>query len=574
MKRLRILTLLTAVLLAVPAFGTARAETPEIQIGISGDEVVPGLATVITVTAPEDGTCSITVLGADGERIAVVAADRPVSAGYNALYWNGTWNGTAVPEGQWRLVAEMNGQTAETPVIVGKMIPFLIAPTISTTRVIAGQKVGAAWCATEAGEVVITLESGGTEQAEFRIPAEAGDGETTFAADVPPGNYQVTMMLVRADGIASEPATMPLEVFFPETEFTPVYSSPYAGQDTALNAWTVPMDIRDEDAVWQALTAPVTVVDDGKSTDQRRQVVVRREPSEDSEGIGMVTMSSQGVPVLERGGEWSLIECYSSSFHNSAILNWNALIQGYIPTDYLQEVIPNQEMGLVVDKLSQRLYVFLEGKLYSTLMVSTGLLNTKQPYNETRSGEYLLVSKVGGFQSDNLYCPLAIRFNAGDMIHEVPYSKKYVDYSSTEPKLGTKASHGCIRVQRKASPEGVNMQWIWNHYKKNTKILIWEDWQGRQLPIPADDTVLYVNSRKNGYYHSSASCSELGTRTPGTITYGELCSETGAKLKACPVCTPVQKRIELEEINARYAPGGDHDPGMTEALQSCPRKIK
>ena len=118
------------------------------------------------------------------------------------------------------------------------------------------------------------------------------------------------------------------------------------------------------------------------------------------------------------------------------------------------------------------------------------------------------------------------------------------------------------------------MQWIWNHYKANTKILIWEDWQGRQLPVPADDTILYVNLRKNSYYHSSASCSELGIRNPGTITYGELCGETGTKLKACPACTSVQKRSELEEINARYAEGGDHDPDMTEALQSCPRKIR
>ena len=409
----------------------------------------------------------------------------------------------------------------------------------------------------------------------FRLfPVQAGDGDAVFEASVPAGNYQVTMTLIREDGMSSVPAVIPLEVAAPETEFTPVYTSPYAGKDTALNAWTVPMDIADGDAVWQALTAPVTVVDDGKSTDQRRQLVIHSEPSEESDGIGMVTMISQGVHVLERGEEWSLIECYSSSFHNSAILNWNALIQGYVPTKYLQEVIPNQEMGLVVDKLSQRLYVFLKGELYSTLLVSTGLLNAKQPYNETRSGEYLLVSRVGGFQSDNLYCPMAIRFNAGDMIHEVPYSVKYTDYSSTEPKLGTKASHGCIRVQRKANPEGVNMQWIWNHYKANTKILIWEDWQGRQLPVPADDTILYVNLRKNSYYHSSASCSELGTRNPGTITYGELCGETGTKLKACPACTPVQKRSELEEINARYAEGGDHDPDMTEALQSCPRKIR
>ena len=574
MRRLRILALLTTVLLAVPGFGTARAELPEMQIGISGDEVLPGSASVIMMTVPEDGTCSIRILDADGERIAVVAEDRPVSAGYNAMYWNGTYDGIAVPEGQWRLEVEMNGRTAETPVTVGKMVPCLISASISDATVIPGKQVAAAWCATEAGDVLIHLESGGEVKAAFRFPAQAGDGTAVFEAAVPCGSYRAVMVLARADGTTSAPAEMPLDVVPPETKFSPVYTSPYTGRDVRLNAWTVPMDIGDETAVWQALTAPVTVVDDGKSTDQRRQIIVRSEPSEDSEGIGMVTLFSQGVHVLERGGEWSLIECYSSSFHNSAILNWNALIQGYIPTKFLREVIPNQEMGLVVDKLAQQMYIFLDGELYSTLLVSTGLLNAKQPYNETRSGEYLLVSRVGGFESDNLYCPMAIRFNAGDMIHEVPYSKRYVDYSSTEPKLGTKASHGCIRVQRKASPEGVNMQWVWNHYKANTKILIWEDWQGRQLPVPADDTVLYTNLRKNNLYHSSSSCGELGTRRPETVTYAELCGEKGKKLKACPACAPALKRSELEEINTLYAPGGDHDPGMTEARTDCPRKIR
>ena len=52
MKRGRILTLLTTVLLAVPGFGAARAEQPEMQIGISGGEVLPGSASVITVTVP------------------------------------------------------------------------------------------------------------------------------------------------------------------------------------------------------------------------------------------------------------------------------------------------------------------------------------------------------------------------------------------------------------------------------------------------------------------------------------------------------------------------------------------
>ena len=554
--------------------GVTRAESPEMRINVSGDEVLPGSAVIVSMTVPQSGTCSIRILDAEDSAVSVVTAGREVTEGYNALYWNGTWEGIACPAGQWRMVLEMNGETAETPVTVGRMIPCLIAPALAESEVTVGRNVTAVYCATEAGRLHISLCRNGTEAAAYSLDANQGDSVAVFPASVPPGEYDTILTLIRADGTSSVPATVKLTVKEPAVRFSAVYHSPRAGQDLTLNGWTVPMDITDEDCIWQALTAPVTVVDDRRSTDQRRQMIIREKPSEDSEGVGMVTMLSQGVHVLERGGEWSLIECYSSSFHNSAILNWNTLVQGYVPTRYLREVTPNQEMGMIVDKLTQRLYIFLDGKLYTTLLASTGLMNSRQPYNETRSGEYLLVSKVGGFNSDNYYCPLAIRFNAGDMLHEVPYVERNMDYSTTEPKLGTKASHGCIRIQRKANPEGVNMQWIWNHYEQNTKILIWEDWQGRQIPVPDDDTVFYSNVRKNNYYHSSSLCSELGTRSPQEITYADLSGSAGEKLRACPFCGPVPKKSELEKINETYAEGGDHEPEMTEARESCPQKKK
>ena len=280
--------------------------------------------------------------------------------------------------------------------------------------------------------------------------------------------------------------------------------------------------------------------------------------------------------MLEKGEEWTLIECYSSSFHDSVILNWNTLVQGYVPTAYLREVRPNQELGLVVDKLTQRLYVFREGKLFSTLLVSTGISNAKQPYNETRSGEFLMISKVGEFSSDNLRCALAIRFNDGDLLHEVPYiaGNGYKNYSVNEPKLGTKASHGCIRVQRQPSPEGVSQKWLWNNYAKNTKILIWEDWQGRQIPVPESDTPLYCVKKRTGNYHTTERCSAIKGKRTETLTYGQLEEDAYRKLKPCPLCAAPAREDAIREINEQYREGGDHDPVMTEARKNCPRKLK
>ena len=354
--------------------------------------------------------------------------------------------------------------------------------------------------------------------------------------------------------------------------FTPSYGSPYAGTDTTMNYWTLPMDITDEAAVWEMLMQPVTVLDcNAKSNQHKAQITIRREPSSDSEGVGVVTNLTQSVHVLEKGDEWTLIECYSSSFHDSKVKAWNMLVQGYVPTKYLKTVTPYQGMGMVVDKLTQRLYIFKDGALYDTLLISTGLANEKQPYNETRSGEFLLQNPaVGQFKSDNLYCDMAIRFNSGDLLHEVPHteSKYGKNYKSTEAKLGTRASHGCIRVQRVKTPKGTNMKWIWSNRKDEMKIVIWEDWQGRVYPYPDDSTVLYYNPDGGEYYHTAETCNSTN-KTLSPFTYGELDSEPFASLERCTYCTAPLRKAEIDAINANYVIGGDHDPVLTAAQQKC-----
>ena len=349
--------------------------------------------------------------------------------------------------------------------------------------------------------------------------------------------------------------------------FTPSYSSPY--QDTAQNFWTLPMDITDEQAVWNMLISPITVADNGRKNAEKTQITLRAAPSEDAEGVGVVTCISQGLHVLETlDNGWSLVECYSSSFRASEISRWNMLVQGYIQTKYLKTTKPNQTMGIVIDKLTQRMYIFREGALYATLLVSTGLVNKKQPWNETRSGEFLLLlPAVGGFQDGNMICSYAIRYNSGDLIHEVPHSTSS-GYSTYEPKLGEKASHGCIRVQRRKTPNGVNMEWLWNNREDNVKIVIWEDWQGRQIPYPDQDLALYYNPKGGELYHSAETCFCAKGKVFTPFAYSELDTEPYSKLKRCTWCTPPLRKSEIDAINEVYAEGGDHDPILTQAREA------
>ncbi|MCH5286990.1 MAG: L,D-transpeptidase family protein [Christensenellaceae bacterium] len=412
------------------------------------------------------------------------------------------------------------------------------------------------------------------EPEQTEAPTEEPAEEATAEPDPEP-EETIAGLPVLEDLVVGELIIEEVMMDEPESDdqsvFTPSYGSPYTGQDTSLNYWTLPMDITNEEAVWEVLMQPITILYSSRDKADRTQVVIRKEPDESSQGLGVVTRINQGVHVLETlDNGWSLIECYSASFHDSAVKAWNILVQGYVKTEELRTVEPQTEYGIVIDKLTQRLYLFKEGHLYSTLMVSTGLANADQPYNETRSGEFLLTSAVGAFASGNLTCAMAIRFDSGDLLHEVPHKVNAdgsKNYSYAEPQLGSRASHGCIRVQRRRTPEGINMTWLWNNRVKNTKVIIWEDWQGRQIPYPDNDLTLYYNPAGGSMYHSKATCYSAEGKTFSSFTYGELELSPYDTLNRCTYCAPAMRRSEIDAINANYLPGGDHDPILTQARQ-------
>lgn len=599
--------------------------TPPAQI------VRPGKSCLITFEAAQTGSVSLVLLDEEDREISVVVRELQADKGMNQVWWNGTFQGVPAPDGTWRLVLEQNGDTAECPVTVGAIAPFLTDIQPSGDTLTPDAPLTITYQASSDGWLTLGVWLGDTWHQLETQQVQAGEGQVTWDGEgFSDGVCTLTLLLTNENGDASGEEHLPLKLegfaveaaeeasapvqreeiltedplpltdleeahdeepageLLPEeetaqdttaepidqSEFTPAYTSPYKGTDDTFNYWTMPMDITDEEAVWAMLTAPITVVDTGSKSSEKTQAPLRAMPNEDAERVGVVTCETQGVHVLQTlDNGWSLVECYSSSFHDTKVKAWNTLVQGYIKTSYLKQVTPNQKMGFVIDKLTQRLYIFREGKLYTTLLVSTGLANARQPYNETRSGEFITASKVGEFRSDNLYCSMAIRFNSGDLLHEVPHTLNgdgSSNYRNGESKLGTKASHGCIRVQRRKTPEGVNMSWIWNNMKGSSKVrlVIWEDWQGRQMTIPADDFQLYYNAKGGQYYHSAATCYSASGKTFEPFAYAQLDEGSFAKLERCPYCAPVLRKGEIEEINQQYLPGGNHDPIMTEARKA------
>ena len=143
-------------------------------------------------------------------------------------------------------------------------------------------------------------------------------------------------------------------------------------------------DVYDEAACWELLQKPITVLD----VSQTERVYPLETPggkkvNTDKLG-GFINGASAAVHVLgEDEDGWTLIE---------GIDYYNRVIRGYVKTKLLKTVTPNDKYGVIIDKLTQRLYVYIEGKLWSSCLVSTGLPNDEQPYNETAAGGWAILT--------------------------------------------------------------------------------------------------------------------------------------------------------------------------------------
>ena len=304
-------------------------------------------------------------------------------------------------------------------------------------------------------------------------------------------------------------------------------------------------DITDEEACWALLQRPITVLNAEEKEAVYPLDAPGGQPVVNQWQGGFLNGATAAVHVLGPDEDgWTLIE---------GMDYYDRVIRGYVRTRLLKTVTPDSKYGIIIDKLTQKLHLFVEGKLWSSVSVSTGLANPSQPYNETATGEYLIGSWVGGFDSEGMYCEMGIRFNGGDLLHMVPYTTYRdgtKDFSKYGSLLGRKASHGCVRVMRTANEQGLCISWLWENLKKGTKVIVWDD-DGRVTPYPAEELQLYYNPNGGTSYHEYATCRSVRDKfLPLTaFSYSELDSGAFARLEPCPYCIPARRKAVIDEIN-------------------------
>jgi len=453
-------------------------------------------------------------------------------------------------------------------------------------------------------EVLVRMSGGGYEELLESLPVAPGPGTvywdgTLRGAPVPPGDWIVQLTLVDSEGARSAPSAVEVRVTGNGAAINPppvenagetdgsdgpretaasAQRTPFdrsalmPGEDRQISpypdphdlcAWNLDIDRIDlyspegQAKIWEVLMQPVTVLDAGPKEHVYPLVSPDADPKEVENLTGQIHGRTAGVHVLETlDNGWSLIEAYSTDGYGSPDDEMfhglcNRLIQGYVRTKQLKTVTPYDKMGLVIDKYTQRMHVFRDGKLFTTLLISTGFPTNSQPWNETPSGEYLVDSKVGKFPAADMQCDLAFRVNGGCLIHEVPHKVRgdgTRNYEPFEPYLGKKASHGCVRVQRMRNNDGVNMAWMWNHLKPKTRVLIWDDTGRAPIPVPEWALTMYYNPNGGKNYHSEQRCSAVRDRfLPLTeLPYESLYRAPTNALIPCYGCVPFFKVADLD----------------------------
>ncbi|MEG0766279.1 MAG: L,D-transpeptidase [Clostridia bacterium] len=501
------------------------AQAEEITLSNVPDVLRPGKQYDFALHIPQEGTLSMVLTDESLVTVYPITEGFPVKAGDNLLTWDGVrTDQTAVEKGDYRLVIRMDGTdwSVTTPLRIGAPYPMLTHIQSSDLYVARDAPCEITFYSSHTGRVSLVLKHRGENEPICTLAEQAvvagenvivWDG-TTPDGDAPAGSYSLMLTLQTPNGAestahhialdvlseageaplatiesaaTSSPKGMPSAVLLSDAEHAVspdpgATSAPYSTEGP-LSYWTMTPGETDDAIIWDVLTQPIVVYDGGIG--QAEHAYLMENPDGTGNKVAQIHGQSQGLHVLgeKNANGYVLAEAfsnYSPDYQPGGREEISEVKRGYIKASALKTVQVEQDMGLVIDKLTQRMYLFIDGKRVTEFLIATGKLDESKMITETPAGEYVTISWVGGFWSGNMYCDMGIRINGGILLHEVPHkvnADQSKNYAAFEAYLGSKQSHGCVRIQRLKTPEGYNHAWLWNNLKRNRqyKVIIWDD---------------------------------------------------------------------------------------------------
>lgn len=232
----------------------------------------------------------------------------------------------------------------------------------------------------------------------------------------------------------------------------------------------LPASTSDED-VWAAMQSPIFVADVAERAHQKIYLM----PDKASGTAGKIHGQSQAVNVLA-APENGFVRVGFFRHEDGEYT------EGYIPEDKLFSITPNEHYGLLIDKQAQTLTVYQDGKKLSVLPVTTGQMVSGDTERETRAGAFVTTDHLSAFSSHGKSYEYPIGYDGGNLIHSVGYEKinGVKDFSEELALLGTKDSHGCVRVSQTPNAEGIDIYWLYTHIPYHTKVLILDEPDARR----------------------------------------------------------------------------------------------
>lgn len=191
------------------------------------------------------------------------------------------------------------------------------------------------------------------------------------------------------------------------------------------------------------------------NADETTPVYIKQKPDANSSSLGYVYGNTAEVQVKEKvGGYYHIVfKKYGSSTDED----------GYVAAGMIKTVKVNKQYMVYVDKAKQKITIYNSSGVVKEIPCSTGTV-----YTETPQGRYLIGGRGNYFitEAGNVKCFYWVRFNNNYLFHSVLCDLSGNIIQSEAKKIGSKASHGCIRMPLDQA------KWFYDNIPSNTFVTI------------------------------------------------------------------------------------------------------
>lgn len=460
----KVLLCMLLLCICLPALGQESA------LSIAHDGKVIGYTeNTILLIAPCDGTATIRVTY--GEEVYRTLRNIVVTAGENRILWDGlAVYGERLIDGDYTLEAEFAGEDGTTlqavcDLKVGRCKQAMLLALPSADTLYLGDEDN--WFIElqliRAGSFTMEIyASDNLDKPLLSRKRNASDGDvfkyrwdgTISGKTADPGEYLLRFYATDNPSYAFD---VPLTVEEGTAPELPL----------ALTGAVIPAPDATDEEIWALMMQPSAVVGTQGQTGHQN---VYSKPDKKSEVLGTLHGQSQGVEIQEisKAG-WVRIGAWN---HEEGIY-----MEGYVPTNCLMMVTPNPHYGLLIDKQTQTLTLFKDGVRVNSTAISTGLVTATRMIRETAAGSFLTVNRIGAFSDSGYKYDYCIRYDGGNLMHQLGYKKisGHRDFLTQTAQLGSKASHGCVRLPKFADEGELNAYLLYITLPYHTRVIIVDD---------------------------------------------------------------------------------------------------